>query len=281
MTTDGLARLGELRRRQGRLDEAASLFDRSGGHPMAMLGRAAIALERGDRRAAVELADRHLRRLPAKNRTERATALELLIRALADSHTDSDRERARSALEELRGIASQAQTQPLLASASLASGLMAVGTGDMDVARRHLEDAVDLFDRSGAPFEAACARLDLACVLERLERTDAALPEVTRALEAFTRLDARLAMAAAQSVRDRLAAPHPARTATPQGAGGLTSRELEVLRLISGGMSNQEIAEELHISEHTVHRHVANTLMKLDVPSRSAAVARAARLGLL
>ena len=81
MTTDGLARLGELRRRQGRLDEAAALFDRSGAHPIASLGRAAMALDRGEPRSAAELAERYLRRLPAKNRTERAAALELLIRA--------------------------------------------------------------------------------------------------------------------------------------------------------------------------------------------------------
>ena len=57
MTSDGLARLGELRRRQGRLDEAASLFDRSGGHPIATLGRAAIAYDRQDRQTAIELAE--------------------------------------------------------------------------------------------------------------------------------------------------------------------------------------------------------------------------------
>src|SRR5438874_2461637 len=79
MTTDGLARLGELRRRQGRLEEAAMLFDRSGAHPIASLGRAAMALDQGDPRTAAELAERHLRRLPEKNRTERAAALELLI----------------------------------------------------------------------------------------------------------------------------------------------------------------------------------------------------------
>jgi ATP/maltotriose-dependent transcriptional regulator MalT len=61
----------------------------------------------------------------------------------------------------------------------------------------------------------------------------------------------------------------------------LSVRELEVLRLISIGLSNQAIAERLFISEHTVHRHVANTLTKLSVPSRSAAVAHAAKLGLL
>jgi DNA-binding NarL/FixJ family response regulator len=67
----------------------------------------------------------------------------------------------------------------------------------------------------------------------------------------------------------------------PKDTGGLTARELEVLRLISSGLSNQAIAERLCISEHTVHRHVANTLSKLDVSSRSAAVAQVAKLGLL
>ena len=281
MTTDGLARLGELRRRQGRLEEAALLFDRSGAHPVASLGRAAIALDKGDARSAAELAERHLRRLPVKNRTERAAALELLIRALAARADGNDLDRARVALEEIRGIAADAQTSPLLASASQAAGLMALAEGDLDAARRALEDAVDLFERSEAPFEVGRARVDLACVMDKLGRTEAAVAEVDRALAELTKLDARLEMSLAQAVRDRLASPQPARPAAARDATGLTVRELEVLRLISNGLSNQAIAERLCISEHTVHRHVANTLSKLDVPSRSAAVAHAARRGLL
>jgi len=281
MTSDGLARLGELRRRQGRLEEAASLFERSGGHPVASLGRAAIALDRGDPRSAAELAERHLRRLAARNRTERAAALELLIRAHAAPGHRDDLERARAALDELRSIATDAQTSPLLASASLGAGLVAAAAGDLDAARLALEDAVDLFDRSGAPFEAARARLELVSVMDALGRTDAAVAEVDRALAELTRLDARLDMSSAQALRDRLAAPRPpAATASPEPSV-LTPREVEVLRLISSGLSNQAIAERLCISEHTVHRHVANLLSKLDVPSRSAAVASAARLGLL
>ncbi len=279
MTTDGFARLGELRRRQGRLDEAATLFERSSGHPIASLGRAALALDRGDARGAAELADRHLRRLPVKNRTERAAALELLIRALTGPD-HADLRRAHVALTELKAIAAEAQTAPLLASAALSAGLVAFAGNERDAARRDLEDAVDLFERSGAPFEVARARLDLARVLERLDRTDEAAREVDRALDQLTRLDARVVIAAAQGLRERLRAP--ATSGKPVGgAGGLTARELEVLRLISSGLSNQSIADRLCISEHTVHRHVANTLSKLDVPSRSAAVAHAARLGLL
>ncbi len=129
----------------------------------------------------------------------------------------------------------------------------------------------------------ARTRLDLARALESLDRTDAAVAEVNRALEGLTRLDARLGIAQAEAMRDRLAAcPHPAVSdGAARDTSGLTAREIEVLRLISDGLSNQAIAKRLCISEHTVHRHVANTLSKLDVPSRSAAVAQAARLGLL
>jgi ATP/maltotriose-dependent transcriptional regulator MalT len=283
MSTDGLARLGELRRRQGRLDEAAALFERSGGHPVALLGRAAIALDQQDPRAAAELAERHLRRLPAKNRTERAAALELLIRAQAGPPHPYDLDGARITLQELRSIADEAQTRPLLASASGAAGLVALAAGDLEAARRALEDAVDLYEQSGAPFETARTRIDLAHVMERLNRIDAAVTELDRALETMRRLGARVEIAAAEGLRDRLAAS-PISPASPTDArplGALTPREVEVLRLISSGLSNHAIAERLCISEHTVHRHVANTLSKLDVPSRSAAVAHAARLGLL
>jgi DNA-binding CsgD family transcriptional regulator len=282
MTTDGLARLGELRRRQGRIDEAAALFDRSGAHPVASLGRTAMALDQGDLRRGAELAERHLRRLPPKNRTERAAALELLIRARASAGAEQNLDAARATLQELEHIAEEAQTSPLLAATRLSEGLIALAAGELDDARRELEDAVDLYEKSGAPYETARTRIELARVLERLGRTDAAAAEVDRALDALTRLDARFEIGSAQSMRERLAGAAPLRAADAvRDTGGLTAREIEVLKLISSGLSNQAIAERLCISEHTVHRHVANTLSKLNVPSRSAAVAHAARLGLL
>ena len=61
----------------------------------------------------------------------------------------------------------------------------------------------------------------------------------------------------------------------------LSARELEVLRLVAEGLSDAEIAERLVLSRHTVHRHVANIRTKLRLPSRAAAVAHAARIGLL
>ena len=61
----------------------------------------------------------------------------------------------------------------------------------------------------------------------------------------------------------------------------LPERERQVLELVARGLTDQEIAEQLVISRHTVHRHVANVRRKLGSTSRSAAVAEAARLGLL
>src|SRR3954466_156481 len=61
------------------------------------------------------------------------------------------------------------------------------------------------------------------------------------------------------------------------GASPLSSRETEVLRLVSTGMSNREIAATLVLSEHPVHRHVANILRKLAQSSRAAAATQAAR----
>ncbi len=53
----------------------------------------------------------------------------------------------------------------------------------------------------------------------------------------------------------------------------LTAREREVLTLVADGLSNAAIAERLHLSDHTVKRHVANMLLKLDLPTRAAAAA--------
>jgi predicted ATPase/DNA-binding NarL/FixJ family response regulator len=61
----------------------------------------------------------------------------------------------------------------------------------------------------------------------------------------------------------------------------LSRREREVVRLLAAGMTNAEIASRLILSEHTVHRHVANILVKLGARSRTAAAVTAAERGLL
>jgi pimeloyl-ACP methyl ester carboxylesterase/DNA-binding CsgD family transcriptional regulator len=84
---------------------------------------------------------------------------------------------------------------------------------------------------------------------------------------------------AARSVLDREPAAAGVRGDPP--AVLLSDREREVLALVARGLSDREIAEQLVVSPHTVHRHVANIRNKLGRGSRTAAVAEAARLGLL
>ena len=67
----------------------------------------------------------------------------------------------------------------------------------------------------------------------------------------------------------------------PQPETALTAREVEVLRLVARGLTDAEIAEQLVLSVHTVHRHIANIRTRLGVATRSAAAAWAADQGLL
>ena len=90
------------------------------------------------------------------------------------------------------------------------------------------------------------------------------------------------ALSAGRAALARGACRGPAQPAdTRRRPGPLTPRELEVLGLIADGLGDRAIAERLTLSEHTVHRHVANIHTKLRCSSRAAAVALAHRLGLL
>ncbi|MEV1176469.1 response regulator transcription factor [Nonomuraea sp. NPDC049784] len=66
-----------------------------------------------------------------------------------------------------------------------------------------------------------------------------------------------------------------------QGDGGLTAREVEVLRLVAEGLTNREIAERLFIAQKTVSVHVSNILGKLEVSTRTQAAAAGRQRGLL
>ena len=77
------------------------------------------------------------------------------------------------------------------------------------------------------------------------------------------------------------APPAPAKDLDADALDDLSTREREVLGLVAQGLSDAQIAQRLVISPHTVHRHVANILAKLELPTRAAAAARAARAGLL
>jgi pimeloyl-ACP methyl ester carboxylesterase/DNA-binding CsgD family transcriptional regulator len=91
--------------------------------------------------------------------------------------------------------------------------------------------------------------------------------------------DARSVVRALRSALDPHVAPATSRGDQPEVM--LSVRELEVLALVAQGLNDREIAAQLVVSPHTVHRHVANIRHKLGRGSRTAAVAEAARLGLL
>jgi DNA-binding NarL/FixJ family response regulator len=271
----GLARLGELRARQGRTDEARSLFERAG--TAGVLGLGEIALDHGDSAAAADAAERVLRRLPDAEVLGRVPALELLVRARAEL---GELDEAAAACVLLEDAGRRLGTPYLLGRVRRAAGELAFARGDHEEARRASEDAVDRLTDSGAPYDAAVARLALARALGALRRGDRAAAEARAARDAFAGLGALRDLARAEAL---LAADAPAAQPEPaaESLGELSGREVEILRLVAQGLSDPEIAERLVLSPHTVHRHMANVRTKLRLPSRTAAVAYAARAGLL
>lgn len=273
--SEAAARLGQLRRRQGRTDEAGQLFEQAASHPLALHGVAALRLEQDDPVAARDLLHRVLRQTDATRPAGRADALELLVRVELALNEPA---RANHRLDELRSLASRLATEPMAAALCECEGLLAAAENDHQRACDHLEDALDLFTRLCAPVEAARARMELATSLLELGRTDAAQREVRQALDDLADVDAAPERARADALLRQLGAAREGREGPDRP---LTDRQIEVLRLVAEGLSDQQIADRLVLSPHTVHRHVANIYTRLGCSSRPAAVAEAGRHGLL
>jgi DNA-binding CsgD family transcriptional regulator len=145
----------------------------------------------------------------------------------------------------------------------------------------------DAWAAAGRPYPEAYARYRQA---EAIMASRGPRPEAAAALgvaaAATRRLDARplLALVEALARQARLDLDRPSAEATTDGGTarslGLTARESEVLRLVAGGWTNQQIAAALFITRKTASVHVSNILGKLDVGDRTAAAAAAYRLGL-
>jgi len=298
LSLDAMVNLGELRRRQGRLEEALALFEQVDFLPSANLGLAALALDQEKLVDAADLVDRYLRAFPPEDWMERAAGLELAIQAHVRL---GDVDKATKAFIELKASAAAIGTGPFQASAWFGDGLLAAGRGDYVLAKSLFEDAIDRWTQTGSPFETAHACLELARTLFALNRADAAFAQARRASDILASLGAERATTRARTLLAELrnalctqpdkanrldlqtasASPLPAPPVASLPSQRLTPRELEVLRLAAQGLSNQKIADHLVLSQHTIHRHMANILTRLGLPSRAAATAYAARHGLL
>ncbi len=267
------ARLAQLRHRQGRDQETRGLLESAADFVLVWLVRAEVALDVGDLAAALGHAERYVRSLGRERTIEAAAAFELLVRIGIGL---GDLGRAREAHRALQEIAAAVGNGSLQAAERRAAGEIALAEGDAEEAARLFEDAVDLYRRGASPFDLAQARLALARALGGSDRSAAAVDEADKAMTALEELGAGRAARDAARLLARLGKPTV--TANPWR---LTGRELEVLRLVADGLSNATVAERLVISEHTVHRHVANILAKLGVSTRAAAVAVAAERELL
>jgi DNA-binding CsgD family transcriptional regulator/GTPase SAR1 family protein len=135
------------------------------------------------------------------------------------------------------------------------------------------ELAADEFHRLSTPYDAALALVDSG-------EADLA----RRGLDVLDRLGAAaVAAKIRRDLRSRGLAVVPARrrSTTLANPAGLTSRQIEVLRLIGEGLTNAELAERLYLSAKTVDHHVSAILAKLDVPGRRDAIRRGRELGIL
>ena len=264
MAGGGLARLGELRARQGRRDEAAELFRQAGAHPLGLVGLGNLALEAGDAAGAADAAERVLRRLPEGAVLDRFPALELLAGARS---AQGEIDAAGAACDELAETAAALSTPYLKGRARLAAGAAAVPPTTTS--------------RPGA-----CARTPSTCSPRAPRRT-------TRRARGWC-WPTRCARSVATSRRPPRGWPRTRRSA---GSGPRDRRRRPAAPRATAGRADGARARgaapggrrhgrrrggrSARVSPHTVHRHVANVRMKLGLPSRAAAVAYAARENLL
>jgi DNA-binding CsgD family transcriptional regulator/tetratricopeptide (TPR) repeat protein len=264
---EGLLRLGDLRRRQGRFDESYEFFRLAAGDPRSLLGRAHLAFDLDDAAQALTLIERFLRNVSPNAITDRADALELLVRV---SVATGDLSSAQGAVKELEQIAQIIGTGPLAGTMAFSRGLLAAAQNELSDARRQLEDAVDLFHRIGAPYEIARARLELARVLCRVNHERLAIAEAQEASSLLAAIGATRDAEAAAQLAITIGREAQVDVDEFKVAPGLTPRESEILLRIARGMTNPEIADELFLSVRTVERHVSSIYQKIGAEGKAA-----------
>jgi DNA-binding CsgD family transcriptional regulator len=263
-----LARLAELRLRQGRPEEAERLLEDCQHNPLALAPVARLRLLRGQPAIAAAMIQRRLAAL----REDSPEAAPLLYVLVDIQLAQGDHEGAAGAVERMRRLAKRLRRENLGALAELASADAALAREDEDAVGR-LERALELFVRLGMPFEEAEARLRLARTFADTG-SELAREEARAALAIFERLGATQKADEAAALLRSLGGP--GRTADRRTLE-LTKREREVLSLLGDGLSNAEIAERLVISEKTAGHHVSHIFRKLGLRNRAEAAAYAVR----
>ncbi|MGH2531141.1 MAG: LuxR C-terminal-related transcriptional regulator [Thermomicrobiales bacterium] len=297
---------------QQSLDACRALGDQLGA-AVAMRGLASVAIDRGEFEQAAALIEECLplfRRLGnswdaafavlmlgrvARGDGDYAAAIERFGEAAQLLHAVGDRDYAAAALGDLGHAALLAGDRARAKDAHAKSLTLMTGTGDPWPVGRNLVGCAWLAGIDGEAMRAARLLGAAAAISETLglpfdppwaATYDDVSCTVQQTLGEATFVAARAAGAALSrddAMAEALAAASPA-LATPQSgeaAGGLTPRELDVLRLIVEGHANKEIAAILGIMPRTVSKHVETIFAKLEVPSRTAAATYATRHGLV
>jgi DNA-binding CsgD family transcriptional regulator len=173
------------------------------------------------------------------------------------------------------------------ALAALAHALGEVALAEADATRGadHFEQALELFRGVDAPFERSLIQARAGVALAAAGEREAGIERLVDAYRTFRKLGARPFWLQVAADLEQLGEQVDRRlgrlAARELDNGGLTRRELEVLRLVGVGRTNREIARDLFLSPRTVEMHVRNVLSKLDCRSRTEATAKAHELGLL
>ena len=262
LAANALYETGEVRRRIGKLRAAEDAYARAselGRDPQPGLALLRLAQGRGEVALAAIRSAVASEPFPGPGRAARLAALVEIALAVGD------REEARRASEELAAIASGAEQVVLLrAMAAESIGAVRLADGEPTGAAEALRGSIAAWRELRLPYETARARSLLGDALAAAGDVDGGRLELAAARSAFDRLGA---VPDVQALDERIEGRPASRP------GGLTDREVEVLRLLAKGLTNRQVAEALVLSEHTVGRHVQNIYAKLRVSTRAAATA--------
>jgi DNA-binding CsgD family transcriptional regulator len=173
---------------------------------------------------------------------------------------------ARTASDALGELAATSGAELLHAIAARTEGRVRLAEGDPRAALATLRRAWIRWQRLDAPYESARVRVLIGLACREIGDMDAAGLEFDAARQTFRELGAAPDLARVDALTGSGDEPRP---------GGLSPREVEVLRAVASGHTNREIGAELGLSERTIDRHVSNIYTKLGVSSRAAATAYA------